>query len=510
MRDTKYLHNDKWLPIIYFILGFLLLQLLDVFELELVSFIAKNIFLFFFLFYNIKRYRKSTPQNWLLNPAVLASIMTFFLGFCLTNFVYFIPGSEDEKQMYRLLGSEPLIYFNKGMNAIIMAAIAMWIGYNSKLGIKLYHLILRFPINFKQYFRSSFVPDLKIIYLFFALAIAARLYAIYLGIYGFSQSPEKVSASIGISYILLSITDLTSLLLLVVSFVYFRNPKNFNYKFTFIIILIIEIGFGMLSGMKSAVVMPIILSFITYYLVNNKIHKGFIITAFGLIIIAYIIIEPFRQIRMRDASFQSTPGYIANTMVDAYFLNKSRKVVYGTDDILTSILSRNAYLLPASKSIQFEDERGLGPADPDFLEKIYTLPLQAFIPRLFWADKPVEDFARWYSVNVWGGTATTSVAMTPIGFLYFAGGLVFIILGFFLIGILQKTLWQFYLAGGGQLLIFLAMLNTVVLIDSSFNGMIVYWLRYIPIFILLQSFILKRTNPQIRGQVVYPVLYERL
>ena len=76
--------------------------------------------------------------------------------------------------------------------------------------------------------------------------------------------------------------------------------------------------------------------------------------------------------------------------------------------------------------------------------------------------------------------------MTPIGFLYFAGGLVFIFFGFLIIGIMQKTLWQFYLAGGGQLLIFLAFLSTVVLIDSAYNGMVVYWLRYFPVFIFLQ------------------------
>lgn len=510
MRKNNNLYNNKFLQIIYSIIIFFFILLLDFFNLPLLSFIVKNILLFFFLFYNIKRYRKENPHNWLLNPAVLASIVTFLLGYCVTNFIYFIPGLEDEKQMFRLLGQEPLYYFNKGMNAVIIGAIAMWIGYNTKLGIKLYHFILHFPINFKKYFRSSFLPDLKNINLLFGFAIAARLYAIYLDIYGFSQSPEKLSASVGIAYILLSFTELTSLLLLVISFAYFRNTKNFNYKFTFLIILVVEIGFGILSGIKSAVVMPIVLSFIMYYLVNNKFHKGFIISAFALIIVAYVIIEPFRQIRTRDATFQSSPTNIVNTMVDAYYLNKSRKVVYGTDDILISIISRNAYLLAASKSIQYKDERGLGPNDPDFLEKIYTLPLQAFIPRLIWANKPVEDFGKWYSVIVWGSTSTTSVAMTPFGFLYFAGGFAFIVMGFFLIGILQKTLWQFYLAGGGQLLVFLAMLNTVVLIDSSFNGMLVYWLRFIPVFIFLQTLILKKTKPSIGAQAVYPALNEKL
>ena len=57
------------------------------------------------------------------------------------------------------------------MNAIIIAAIAMWIGYNSNLGMRLYNFILRFPINFKKYFRSSFVPNMPIIYIIIVLAL---------------------------------------------------------------------------------------------------------------------------------------------------------------------------------------------------------------------------------------------------------------------------------------------------------------------------------------------------
>ena len=82
--------------------------------------------------------------------------------------------------------------------------------------------------------------------------------------------------------------------------------------------------------MKANVVMPIVLSFITYYLVNNKLHKGFIIASIILITIAYLIIEPFRTLKQFRSAFQSTPSNIVNTMVDAYFINKSRKIVYGT------------------------------------------------------------------------------------------------------------------------------------------------------------------------------------
>ena len=206
MKESKYSHNNKWLPTVFFVVLFLFIQIFDLFNLEFESFIIKNLFLLTFLIYNIKNYKKSNPHYWLLNPAVLASLMTFLLGYCITNYVYFIPGSEDENLMFKLLGSDPLIYLNKGMNAVIISAIAMWIGYNTKLGIKLYKLILSFPINFKKYFRSSFTPNLKIIYLFFALLYWQGYMLFILGIFGYAQTPEKLTASIGIANILLSIT----------------------------------------------------------------------------------------------------------------------------------------------------------------------------------------------------------------------------------------------------------------------------------------------------------------
>jgi hypothetical protein len=497
MEKTNNINNSRWLPTFYFLLGFSFIQLLDYLSIELISFITKNIFLIIFLGYNIISYKKNNPERWLLNPIVLASIFTFLLGYCVTNYVYFIPNSENEKLMNRLLPSDNLFFFNKGMNAIIIAAIAMWIGYKSKLGVRLYNFILRFPINYRKYFRSSSIPKLPAIYIITVLAIATRLYTIDLGIYGYASSPDRLSASIGIVYILVSVGDVLTFCLLVVSFAYFKNVKNFKLRVTFYLLLIIQIIFGILSGMKGTIVMPFVLAFITYYLVNNKLNKSLIIAVAIFIIIAYQIVEPFRMIISREAAFKSSPTNIANTMVDAYELNQSRKVVTETENIFESIISRNAFLLGAAKSIQYSDVHGLGQLDPDFLEKIYTIPLQTFIPRLFWSDKPVEDFSRWFSFRVWGGTATTSVAMTPFGFLYFAGGMIFIFLGFLIIGIMQKTLWQFYLAGGGQILIFLAFLSTVVLIDSAYNGMVVYWLRYFPVFIFLQTLLFKKTSSHI-------------
>ena len=49
---------------------------------------------------------------------------------------------------------------------------------------------------------------------------------------------------------------------------------------------------------------------------------------------------------------------------------------------------------------------------------------------------------------------------------------------------------------------FFGILKHCVLIDSSFNGMVVYWLRYFPVFIFLQS-LFKKTNPAFADRKFY-------
>ncbi|MCZ7612745.1 MAG: hypothetical protein M5T52_04165 [Ignavibacteriaceae bacterium] len=378
------------------------------------------------------------------------------------------------------------------MTLVILSAMVMWWGYYSYFGVRLYNFLLNKPLSFRKFFRKELKPNMAIIYVIILISVVARLYAINLGIYGYAQSSKTLSENIAIALVINSAGQLINFSLILIAIKFFKEGFNFNYRLTLTLIVLIELYFGLISGMKSAVIFPVAILFICYYLVHKKIHKGFIVGTVLLLIAAYVIIEPFRILRMKDPNFQSSPGYIASTMLDAYSLNKSRKIVYGNEDVFSSIVSRNNYLINAAMAIDFADNSGLDTQSPDFLEKIYTVPFQAFIPRVIWRSKPIEDFGAWFSVVVWGGTPTTSVAMSPIGFLYFAGGLVAVIIGFFVFGVMQKVVWNFYKGGGGQILVYFGFLSSVILIDSSINGTLVGWIRNFPVFIILQAFLLKK------------------
>ncbi len=134
----------------------------------------------------------------------------------------------------------------------------------------------------------------------------------------------------------------------------------------------------------------------------------------------------------------------------------------------------------------------LSDKDPDFLERLYTIPLQAFIPRFLWSGKPLENIGGWFTQQVWGYPLESSTAMSPIGFLYFAQGNIFIAIFFFIFGFLQKFLRQFLKEGAGGILIFFGFLTSLVLIDSTVNTIFVSFLRTFPMLLILQYIVYKK------------------
>ena len=82
--------------------------------------------------------------------------------------------------------------------------------------------------------------------------------------------------------------------------------------------------------------------------------------------------------------------------------------------------------------------------------------------------------------------------MTPLGFLYFAGGNILLFMFFVVFGILQKFLANFMYKDAGSLIIFLALLLTLAQLDSVVNGIFVSLLRTLPFLIFYQALILKK------------------
>lgn len=485
---------NKYINSFIFLLLLLILSIIKDFISSETLFIIYTSLLIFYLLFEVIFKKNKDKESYLLNPVVLSSFFTFILGFGLTNFVFLDEDGFYWSELYNRFGANAFGYLADAMPLVIIAAIAMWAGYHSGLGRHLFRFLTSSIIPVKKYLRKSFEIRFELIIYLAVLSFIARFIAIYLGIFGYSQDPETVSRFSGIDLPLNLLGELGKFCLLIISLAYFTSPEIKKYKITFVVILIFELFFGILSGMKSAIILPFVIIFLTYFFIHRKIKKTYAIYFIISIAVAYTIVEPFRMLRMHDPNFKSTPGYILSTFTEAYSLSK--KVGFAqselTENVFLSAFMRNNYVIEIAKAKEYNDKVGLKEDDPNFKGLLFTVPFWAYVPRAIWTSKPIPNLGGWFTQKVWGMDIISATAMTPFGFLYFAGGIPFIIIFLFIIGVMQHALFKFIELSSGGVIIYIGLLSTVVFIDSNVSGIFISWLRMFPILLVLQYIIFKR------------------
>ncbi len=209
------------------------------------------------------------------------------------------------------------------------------------------------------------------------------------------------------------------------------------------------------------------------------------------IISAYAVIEPFRVARNDDRQFVGTSfGSIVAAIVGDRALSSN-----GLTPALTglSVLARSNLTYGASLGIEYAAAHKLPEGSPDFLGDIFLAPAHAFIPRALWANKPLGTIGLWYTRTVLGYDISSSTGMSPFTYLNFAGGPLAVILGFLIVGIIQRGLFDgLRQSGGGGLIVLFGLLSTLAVVDSAFNALFVDVLRSFPMLVVAQYILLKR------------------
>ncbi len=458
--------------------------------------LAKSIFLTSYVVLEIIALRIEDRKNWIINPVVLASLFTFIIGYGITNLIYFVPDSEPRDKVLLRLGDSSFNLLNIAMDSVVLGAVSMWIGYRCNLGAFLFRFMTTGIINIKRYLKHTFNFNIGLIYTFVVVSVLVRFYALTIGAYGYSHDPEQLSATAEISQYLYYLSLLSQFSLLIVSLAYFSSSNRKKFRIILITLIVIEVIFGLMSGMKVLVVVPFVIPFVAFLILKRQIKKSLLALSLSAVVIAYIIIEPFRMLSFLDPNFKSNPKYILQTLYDAYILNKQVGIIKETDTefFLFAILGRGNYLVEAAMAIDYDNRVGLNEYDPDFANRLLLAPLHAITPRFIWKDKPLENIGLWFTQKVWGYDFYSSTAVTPFGFLYFAGGNFLIILFFFIFGIMQNALLRFIDLGPGGIIIFIGLLSSLVLIDHAVNSIFVSWIRLFPVLILLQYFTFKNES----------------
>lgn len=425
---------------------------------------------------------------WLVNPVVVASFIVFGLGFFLPGIVLLVPIGDPTNTGF----PDQIDYWITRHTVLALtAALAMWLGYRLSLGSQIAATVS--SIWSGQVLRQEFFVRPTMVVALYGISVVSRWVLIDQGVYGYSSTTEDLDRTAEYREYLSAGAGLGKLVLVALSLAVANpaRPRTAFVTFAFASVLLIEIGLGVLSGFKSAVVLPLIIAAIAYYVMRKRFSLWMIIAPITAVMVAYAVIEPFRVSRHEDATFEGkSAASIAMLLVDSA---RGTGTEWELGKIPLQLLTRSSVVAIGADGIRFADTQELPSDAPAFLADLVLFPMLAFVPRFLWDDKPLQALGAWYNEVVLGNPFLSSVGMGPITYLYFAGGIVGVILGFLIIGIMQRAFFEaFAKKGSGGLLLAIAILPVLGTVDSYVPGGFIWLTRYLAPLLVLQFAIFRR------------------
>jgi hypothetical protein len=458
---------------------------------ETTLFVALTVLLILYVSLESARAIKRSRYNALVMPPVLASVITFVLGYGISNLVL-LDKSADLPFVPYFYSQSSLRWLIIAQLYALIAAFAMWRGYYLKIwAVNASHWGKK--LNASGYIRQRLHLNWFFIWLCVGLAVASRLLQISLGVYGYSSDiPRLYELAAYRQYMdLFAGLGLASLLCLSLTYFSARSRKSGFLLGSLLCVLFLEVFLGLMSGFKGLTILPIIIVGLGYYVGQQKLPKAWMVVAMLALFIAYQIVEPFRELRYDRYSFDNRSSLAIASAVSGLAFSDAR---FNQEFGVEKFLLRSNNTLWSAVSIAYNDTVGLDEGAPQFLSRFMLSPIFAYIPRLIWPTKPYSNIGYWYNVKVMGAPTTTrsSTGMSPIGYLYFGGGGALVFMGFFTIGMAQRLIFEVFAnSGGGGWVVFFGVLQTLVIIDSDVGAIFTNLFRTIPLLILVQLLLFK-------------------
>jgi hypothetical protein len=206
-----------------------------------------------------------------------------------------------------------------------------------------------------------------------------------------------------------------------------RSAEPFM-KIVFWLSLVFAIGFGVISGMKSEILLPLLYLVLAYGITHGRIPR----VAY-LFILLPVLIYPFSDAYRNNLNngFRSQINTVDG--VGALLEKSFGDVITSGDNVAGQGFNNTASRLSALTDLH----NIIGLTDPSVLkgdETVWLAPLYPLVPRALWKDKPVLNKGQRLSLAL-GRPNTTSSAVTIFGDLYTLYGTLGVVVGLFLYGV---------------------------------------------------------------------------
>ncbi len=432
----------------------------------------------------------------LLSPVALACFVHFFLGYVTPILAADLGDGIFVKTANWTRQADPVPLMNRTLILAILCALAIGAGFHAPLSRRLAAGIAE-RLRRTGWIRRAPEANFVVLIAMLGIAVGAVLIQVRLGVFGYSSNYQALFEFAAYRRVLDLCVSLLALCLFLLALRAFAQGRagrpSYGSYLLMMAVFGIHIAIGLLTGFKGQVVMPAVIVGVAYFMIYRRAPLILGVLGVVLLVFAYSVVEPFRELRYARSNFQSNSlASIVNTMMEAGQTERS-----GSPNTGRRFLQRSELISPTSAALQHADGlRAAGERAPHFAEAIVLAPALAFVPRAIWPDKPIYQFGKWFAMSVLRQPATmiNSVGMGPISYFNYMGGFLAALAGFFAIGVLMRLLWSGLTPlGAGGWLMYLAVLQPLVTLPGEVGPVFTGIIQMLPLAMLAQYVVLRRS-----------------
>ena len=336
-------------------------------------------------------------------------------------------------------------------------------------------------VNYSNAMLNYHFKNINLFYGFALIIIAIQFYFLFNGIVGYGVLNEHTTSNY--SFVIQIVNNLNPIILAffaVLKFLLKYKTRLFNCFF--ILIFLLQIITGFISGMKEEVLIPIIIVLIPYVLTGNRLPKKLIIAGIISIVFLYPINNNYRNLLNENHTIDKT-GLFQLAVIQTFSQSIGESFKSGTD----SYQERFSLFPVLMYSVENEGKW----SDYKYMNRYLYLPFSWIVPRFILPSKPMSDIGgKLYDMT--GGTGVSSITPSTFGWSYMEGGYMPLFLSFLIFGLfvttIEKRILKNTLVG---MLIFTVLLVALLKVEADIYFKISEILQSILIIILFKQFFIK-------------------
>lgn len=332
----------------------------------------------------------------------------------------------------------------------------------------------------------------KVLVFYVIAAIVFRMVLFRIGLHGRMVSPEFFDAQRGFlpGSEIRRFAPFCTLALVLSFIVHARQPSATTGLLRWTIFFS-EVLFGFLYGARSAIVMPIAVLVVTDFYTKRRFHFRFPLLSVLALVVAMTIGNEFKH-------YAEVVGYRSGMGVIDVLLDFGRRrsqftKTHGSKSFGSSLeySARNFNKVPeTSAAIQYANESSDNYFHSNGVKELLTAPVHSIMPRSISGISPTPwGLAFKNRVLRRNIEASYSIAFSPIGFLYFVGGSLMVLLGALTLGIMLRFAESILHMGDLGFLLYLGLMSQLYIVNTVASETILNTSRYLifmpPLFGLL-------------------------